>query len=107
MRERDPRLREDDEKRRGDDEKSRRDDEKRRGDDERNRGDDNQQDTRTRRLQAGGQLPKASVATDRLRAGMTEPSSWNFSPHIPPPSNQSVIPFGHYFCNFIPAGLEF
>ena len=26
---------------------------------------------------------------------------------IPPPSNQSVIPFGHYFYNFIPAGLEF
>lgn len=25
----------------------------------------------------------------------------------PPPSNQSVIPSGHYFCNFIPAGLEF
>ena len=26
---------------------------------------------------------------------------------LPPPSNQSVIPFGQYFCNFIPAGLEF
>ena len=25
----------------------------------------------------------------------------------PPPSNQPVIPFGHYFCKFIPAGLEF
>ena len=24
-----------------------------------------------------------------------------------PPSNQSVIPSGHYFCKFIPAGLEF
>ena len=80
MREEDPRLREDDEKRREDDEKRRGDDERNREDDERNRGDDNQQDTRTRRLQAGG---------------------------LPPPSNQSVIPFGHYFCNFIPTGLEF
>ena len=26
---------------------------------------------------------------------------------IPPPPSQSVIPFGHYFYNFIPAGLEF
>lgn len=50
MREEDPRLREDDEKRRGDDERNCEDD-------ERNRGDDNQQDTRTRRLQAGGHLP--------------------------------------------------
>ena len=81
MREREPRLREDDEKRRGDDERNCEDDEKRREDDERNRGDDNQQDTRTRRLQAGGRFP--------------------------PPPNQSVIPFGHYFCKFIPAGLEF
>ena len=25
----------------------------------------------------------------------------------PPPPNHTVIPFGHYFCKFIPAGLEF
>ena len=61
MREEDPRLREDDEKRREDDEKRRGDDERNREDDERNRGDDNQQDTRTRRLQAGGYLPHRQI----------------------------------------------
>ena len=30
-----------------------------------------------------GQLHKASVATDRLRANMIEPSSWDFSPTPP------------------------
>ena len=31
-----------------------------------------------------GQPHKASIATDRLRAGMIEPSSWDFSPTLPP-----------------------
>ncbi len=30
-----------------------------------------------------GQPHKASIATDRLRAGMIEPSSWDFSPILP------------------------
>ena len=50
MREEDPRLREDDERNCEDDERNCEDD-------ERNRGDDNQQDSRTRRLQAGGGFP--------------------------------------------------
>ena len=35
--------------------------------------------------EARGQLHKASIATDRLRAGMIEPGSWDFSPTLSPP----------------------
>lgn len=35
------------------------------------------------KLKSGGQLHKANIATDRLRAGMIEPNSWDFSPSLP------------------------
>ena len=43
-----------------------------------------------------GQLCKASVATDRLRAGMIEPNSWDFSPTLPPPSEKAASFFHQY-----------
>ena len=41
------------------------------------------QDDTWPRLESGGQLLKASVATGRLRTGMIEPNSWDFSPTLP------------------------
>ena len=35
------------------------------------------------KLKSGGQLHKANIATDRLRAGMIEPNSWDFSTSLP------------------------
>jgi len=56
------------------------------------------------KAEARGQLPKASVVTDRLRAVMIEPSSWDL--------NEVKVPCfplyyrGHFFAKFLNKGCQ-